>query len=247
MGRSKRKSDDTDINVQTEEHAMFDDDDDALALKEERRKKRKEEKVAKAERAEKIRSVGEDSELSGKAGEQGKNDKKEKKEKSKKRSLNSTEVSSSIANDALLELVNSIVPPCIPQEPTAKQQKSVSIEPTASLTTAEGGTAVSITAVEPAHSSVAPSTGGGGSYRPETKEWMWNLTPDIVLRVGTVCCSGFQFILKCMLQLRGRQFVDIRHLWEGKPTKKGAFLPVHLFEEIQKWPKLQEALEKTRR
>lgn len=50
-----------------------------------------------------------------------------------------------------------------------------------------------------------------GEYNPDSGEWVWNLTSDIRLRVGT---------------FRGKQFVDIRHLWQDKPTKKARMIQI---------------------
>lgn len=66
-----------------------------------------------------------------------------------------------------------------------------------------------------------------GEFDPVANEWVWNFARDCRLRVG---------------KFRGKTFVDIRHLWQGHPTKKGAFLSVEAFLALQRWPKLREAL-----
>ena len=68
-----------------------------------------------------------------------------------------------------------------------------------------------------------------GSFNSESNEWEWNFTRDLRLRVG---------------RFRGKSFVDIRHMWQGHPTKKGVFLSVEAFKAIQSWPCLDEALSK---
>ncbi|XP_053992197.1 uncharacterized protein LOC128883646 [Hylaeus volcanicus] len=69
-----------------------------------------------------------------------------------------------------------------------------------------------------------------GKLDVDAKEWTWDFGKDLRLRVGT---------------FRGKPFVDIRHLWSGHATKKGVFLSIEAFKEIQKWPCLEEALTST--
>ncbi|KAH0477814.1 MAG: hypothetical protein KVP17_004625 [Porospora cf. gigantea B] len=66
-----------------------------------------------------------------------------------------------------------------------------------------------------------------GSWDATKKEFTWNIRSDLVLRVS---------------KFRGNVAVDIRHLWNGNPTKKGIHVPVEVFKELQQWSSLNEAL-----
>ncbi|KAH0485946.1 MAG: uncharacterized protein KVP18_003667 [Porospora cf. gigantea A] len=70
-------------------------------------------------------------------------------------------------------------------------------------------------------------TSGQGSWDTVKKEFTWNVRSDLVLRVS---------------KFRGQVAVDIRHLWNGNPTKKGIHVPVEVFKELQQWSSLNEAL-----
>lgn len=108
----------------------------------------------------------------------------------------------------------------------SKKTKSAAEQPTFASVENPAQEAPESTAA-PVSSSSTEESADVGAYNPSTKEWVWNVGRDVRLRVG---------------MLNDRKFVDIRHYWQDKPTKKGAFLSVEAFERIQKWPKLEEAL-----
>lgn len=85
--------------------------------------------------------------------------------------------------------------------------------------------------VEPKKSKVdsldSTSTEDQGSFNG--KEWVWDLDDDMRLTVS---------------KFKGKTYVDVRHLWDGKPTKKGAHLSVETFKKIANFSKLDEALSK---
>lgn len=82
---------------------------------------------------------------------------------------------------------------------------------------------------EPLKPAVAAVEADEGSWDEKTKEFSWNVRSDLVLRVS---------------KFRGKLAVDVRHLWNDKPTKKGIHIPVEVFREIQKWNGLERAVEK---
>ncbi|KAH0477817.1 MAG: hypothetical protein KVP17_004628 [Porospora cf. gigantea B] len=68
-----------------------------------------------------------------------------------------------------------------------------------------------------------------GVWDDEKKAFVWRLGPDLVL---------------CVSKFRGKVSVDVRHQWEGRPTKKGIHISPEIFRDLQAWSSLDFAVEK---
>eukprot|EP00919_Chromeraceae_sp_WS-2016_P079730 GHVR01188640.1.p1 GENE.GHVR01188640.1~~GHVR01188640.1.p1 ORF type:complete len:106 (-),score=22.26 GHVR01188640.1:234-551(-) len=72
---------------------------------------------------------------------------------------------------------------------------------------------------------VVPET--SGSFNGKDYEMWLNEKEDIKLSVT---------------KFKGKVSVDIRHYWDGKPTKKGAHMAVDVFRKLVAWDGLDAAL-----
>lgn len=189
MGKRKNRERDLE-GVEEEEHAFFDSDEDvAKKAKKIRKLERKEAEKKKREEQEDSSSSDEDEKKHKKDKKERKEkDKKERKEKEdkkkdkkhKKRTPHESEESSPVVVDSILTPLEAI-------------------QTEASTSTTAASSSAPTTAV---------SSTSQGSYSPETKEWIWNISSDLRLRVGSVsrliirisawpvlCCEWFLIFL----------------------------------------------------